>query len=380
MGAAYFGNGAEMMTKIRAPGEAVRRFVVENVEAHGKDIARFTAKAFGITTQAVHWHLKNMATEGLLVRQGRTRSCTYSLATFDNWAAAYRISGYGSLSESEVFVRDIRGAIGALPENAARIWEYGFTEMMNNAIDHSDGTVVHVSVAKTAASIRLLIADDGVGIFRKIQRAFNLADERHAILELAKGKCTTDPARHTGQGIFFTSRMFDGFDIASGDVFFTHDYQRSDYCFDGFGSDNGTVVFLRLNNHTSRTTARVFDEYSESEEGASAFSKTVIPVRLATIADENLVSRSQAKRLLARVEMFNVVLFDFEGVNSIGQAFADEVFRVFQAAHPHISITPIRCCPEVSGVIARAAAGISPAQLSLPLRGDASAGTDRTSE
>jgi len=36
---------------------------------------------------------------------------------------------------------------------------------------------------------------------------------------LAKGKLTTDPKRHSGEGIFFSSRMFDEFDILSGGVF-----------------------------------------------------------------------------------------------------------------------------------------------------------------
>jgi hypothetical protein len=49
-----------------------------------------------------------------------------------------------------------------------------------------------------------------------------------------------------------------------------------------------------------------------------------------------LISRSQAKRVLARVELFRTVLFDFSRVSSIGQAFADEMFRVFAHTHPGI--------------------------------------------
>lgn len=50
----------------------------------------------------------------------------------------------------------------------------------------------------------------------------------HAILELSKGKFTSDPARHSGEGIFFTSRMCDKFEILSKGLFFSgHD--GSDY-------------------------------------------------------------------------------------------------------------------------------------------------------
>jgi len=59
------------------------------------------------------------------------------------------------------------------------------------------------------------------------------------------------------------------------------------------------------------------------------FSKTHIPVFLAAYGEDNLISRSQAKRLLVRFERFKEIILDFENVESIGQAFADEIFRVF---------------------------------------------------
>ena len=56
------------------------------------------------------------------------------------------------------------------------------------------------------------------------------------------------------------------------------------------------------------------------------FNKTVVPVRLAQYGNDQLISRSQAKRVLARIDLFSTVLLDFEGVPAIGRAFADEVF------------------------------------------------------
>jgi hypothetical protein len=66
------------------------------------------------------------------------------------------------------------------------------------------------------------------------------------------------------------------------------------------------------------------------------------------------VSRSQAKRLLARVELFETVMFDFTGVATIGQAFADEIFRVFANQHPNIELTPTHANSDVKRMIARA--------------------------
>jgi hypothetical protein len=69
----------------------------------------------------------------------------------------------------------------------------------------------------------------------------------------------------------------------------------------------------------------VFNEYTDEEFG---FSKTIIPVRLADLEGNSLISRSQAKRIANRFENFKLVILDFEGVNEIGQGFADELFRV----------------------------------------------------
>jgi hypothetical protein len=77
-------------------------------------------------------------------------------------------------------------------------------------------------------------------------------------------------------------------------------------------------------------------------------------VALARAEGEKLISRSQAKRILARVERFREVVLDFEGIDSIGPAFADEMFRVFASRHPQVSMLPIRANPDVSRMIARA--------------------------
>jgi hypothetical protein len=258
-------------------------------------------------------------------------------------------------AEDLIWGRDIRPLLGVLPENVIDMWQYGFTEMMNNAIEHSAGHGVLVGVLQTAFDTKIIISDDGEGIFKKLQRELGLEDERHAVLELGKGKVTTDPAHHTGEGIFFTSRMFEGFTISSGDVSFTHlheeaeDEEDLDWIYKSQKSRDGTVVFLHLKNNASRTTKEVFDRFTT--EGDYQFSKTIIPVYLAQHGDEKLISRSQAKRLLAGLHRFKVIWFDFEGVKMIGQAFADEVFRVFAEAHPHIELSALSVNTPVEQMI-----------------------------
>ena len=110
---------------------------------------------------------------------------------------------------------------------------------------------------------------------------------------------------------------------------------------------------MYLRNRTSRTLREVFDRYA-SEEEDYGFTKTVVPVRMLKVGTENLVSRSQAKRLLSRFENFKTVILDFEGIEMVGQAFADEIFRVFARRHPDLDITPINMEEEVARMVARA--------------------------
>jgi hypothetical protein len=79
-----------------------------------------------------------------------------------------------------------------------------------------------------------------------------------------------------------------------------------------------------------------------------------VPLNLAKYEGEQLVSRSQAKRLLMRVEHFDEALLDFKNVEMIGQAFADEVFRIFRREHPKTQIVPINLTPDVERMIAHA--------------------------
>lgn len=339
-----------MTTKIRSRSEKIHAFIINNVEKHPADIARLTANKFDITRQAVNRHIKRLVDEHTLIQHGNTRNCSYLLHPLTEWQERYLLAD--KLEEDVIWGRDVATLLDPLPENVLDIWHYGLTEMLNNAIDHSAGTTLTVELRKTAASTELTIYDDGIGIFKKIQTELDLLDLRHAILELAKGKLTTDPDNHTGEGIFFTSRMFDDFYILAGNIYFSHRFsEKKDWLLEGDEYASGTKVWMRLNNHTSRTAKNIFDKFASGDD--FGFTKTVVPVRLAQYGNDKLVSRSQAKRMLVRIDRFKTVLFDFAGVDMIGIAFADEVFRVFALKHPEIEIIPVKTNSAIKRVIHR---------------------------
>ena len=339
------------MTNVRSKGEQVRRYIVEHVAQHPKDIAKLTGEKFDISRQAVNKHLQNLIGERALLAEGNTRGRIYKLCPLAQWDKTYPLQP--TLAEDVIWRQDVVASLGQLPGNVLAIWHYGFTEMFNNAIDHSEGTMISVRLRKTAVSTELVIDDNGVGIFRKIQNALGLLDERQAILELTKGKLTTDPDNHTGEGIFFTSRMFDGFEILSGGTYFSHEFgDDADWILERDRFSTGTTVWMRLHNHTARTTKKVFDEFTSGDN--FGFTKTIVPVRLAQYGEDKLVSRSQAKRLLSRIDRFKTVIFDFKGVESIGQAFADEIFRVFAKKHPEVHLMEANTNASVREMVARA--------------------------
>lgn len=329
--------------------KTIRRRALELIAADGRGVGPKVAQQFGVSRQVANGYLQAMTNEGLIEAEGSTRARVYRLIVLDEAQQTLpRMDLQEDMVWRDVFLPKMRD----LPENVRDIWHYAITEMINNAIDHSGADKIDVSMQRNGLFAEASVSDDGVGIFLKIQKAFNLFDTREAILELAKGKLTTAPEHHSGEGVFFTSRMMDAFDIRSGALHFHHEEHRFDVLTEKKAAAPGTLVRMRLDNDSARTLRELFDAFADQED--YTFDRTIVPLRLAQHEGEKLVSRSQAKRIAHRLERFKRVELDFTGVEAIGQAFADEMFRVFVAAHSQIRLTPTNTSPTVANMIRRA--------------------------
>jgi len=326
----------------------IRRYLLDAVRTDNQQIVPNGQEIFKVSRQTIHAHLSALVEMGYLVARGNTKARTYGLGEKRSHIQQFPLE---NLRESDVYYQDFSYIFKGLPAHIEDICHYGFTEMLNNAIDHSGGETVYITAQRDENFIEISILDDGEGIFNHIARVMNLSDPRESILELSKGKLTTDPDNHTGQGIFFTSRAFDSFYIYGSDLIFSHDEGTDDYLLHIEKEQEGTLVFMKIAMNSPRTLGEVFDAFTGTEDEDYAFNTTVVPVKLVLYEGEKLVSRSQAKRILNRVEKFNTVLLNFEDVDSIGQAFADEVFRVFARRNPHISIQPINTSASIDRVI-----------------------------
>lgn len=339
------------MSVSRLISDEIREFIIFNVEDHPADIGRITVEKFGLSRVAVVNRLRSLVKEGLLGAEGNTKARKYSLKILAGNKQVLELSP--SLTEDQVWLKEVKPHLNDVPENIRDICAHGVTEMFNNVIDHSESTTAMIIVGRTAANIMINIRDYGVGIFNKVQKALNLADPKQAILELTKGKVTTDKDNHTGEGIFFTSRMFDDYVISSGTLLFQRFRTTDDWLTESDGAPiNGTNIVMQIATNAKHTAKEIFDKY-RAEFDSFGFSKTNIPLIILRYEGEQLISRSQAKRLMARVDQFREVFLNFKGITSIGQAFADEVFRIYRRDHSLMHVYPVEMTLEVTQMIQR---------------------------
>lgn len=307
-------------------------------------------KRSGLTRQAIQYHLKKMVESRELEPIGAGRGRRYRRPLL--FETTLETKG---LQEDQVW-KQVRASVSELERlnrNAERVTNYSFTEMLNNAIDHSGSETVRITVGDRREGFAFVIADHGIGAFEHVRRQADLEDHVAAIQEISKGKMTTDPKHHTGQGIFFTSKAVDLFSIASNGWRWLVDNTRGDQTIGESEIRKGTVVGFEVDPNTERNITAIFDEYTDDE--TLAFDKSRTTVRLFEF-DVPFVSRSEAKRLARNLERFREVVVDFRGVEEAGQGFADELFRVWAGDHPETSLVPVNMNRAVRLIVERALA------------------------
>lgn len=228
-----------------------------------------------------------------------------------------------------------------LPPQVRRMTQHAFCELLNNAIEHSGGTQVTVSMRQTPEHIQLLVSDNGCGLFEKLHRDFGLGDPALAMLELSKGKLTSQPNLHGGHGLFFVARLADVFDLhANAEAFKRRDWEGNGWLSGRPVDHRGTSVFAAIALDTTRTLRTVLQAHSLQGTGMT-FDRTSIPLRLAAKPGTAFDSRAEARRIASRTEQFRRVDVDFEGIEEIGYSFADELFRVLPSQQQGVQMVPL---------------------------------------
>jgi len=300
--------------------------------------------------------ISDMVRSETLLREGSGRWSTYALPEYRDYLGhrlRRRVKLKG-LKEHEVLddIMRVSTLLNKIPENVQSIFNYAFSEMLNNAIDHSKSGEAVIEVVEEGERLKFIVDDFGIGVFRNVMQQRGLNSEIEAIQDLLKGKTTTAPQAHSGEGIFFTSKAADVFVLDSFGRRLRIDNEIKDIFVEETSKEKkGTRVTFEISTKSKRHLADIFAKYQSNPE-EPAFDKTEIKVKLYTMGTI-YVSRSQARRVLTGLDKFRSVILDFENVPTIGQAFADEIFRVFKNSHPEISVRTINVNEAVQFMITR---------------------------
>ncbi|MFA7245036.1 MAG: DUF4325 domain-containing protein [Candidatus Magasanikbacteria bacterium] len=340
----------------------IKKLILEEFQKKSEVRSSEIAEKTGKTRSWINQIFKSLVEEGKVVLIGKNRGAFYVLANKESVKDAKsqilkfrRVYKNIDLKEDRVLqeIKHETGIFMDITNNILHILEYSFTEMLNNAIDHSSSDKITVEMSRTATDISFSIDDRGVGIFNNIKEKKNLPDVMVAIGNLLKGKTTTDPARHTGEGIFFTSRIADNFIIQSfGKKIFFHNILEDVFVEDS-KDFQGTEIFFIISLESEKDLKSLFDKYTDTVTETYAFNTSEVIVKLFQFGD-NMISRSQAKRVMESMEKFENITLDFKDVHTVGQGFADEIFRVWQNEYLSVKISYRNANENITFMLKRA--------------------------
>ena len=324
-------------------------YLARRRSASGRDLRSH----LGISRQALSIHVRSLAEAGKVVRSGSARGARYMLRDRAPAAAAVaRTLRTRGLEEARVW-DELAAGLNlrlALRPNVEAIAHYAFTEMLNNAIEHSEAERCSVRFRLEPGILGFEIRDPGIGVFHSIASKLGLEGEHAALVELLKGRTTTMREAHSGEGIFFTSRVADRFALRSHRIQIEWSRAKHDVFVSNPRFLKGTAVSFAIQRSSRQLLEKIFGEFAPGEYDFR-FQKTKVLVKL---LQRDFVSRSEAKRLVANLEKFSEIVLDFRDVKSVGQGFADEVFRVFARRHPAVKIATENASPAVDAMIRHA--------------------------
>ena len=335
--------------------ESIKRYMLEKIRQEDNEFIQKTMDNFQISVTTVKRYVKECLEAGIIFEKESDKT-SYRLVSNQH---EFAYENNGQLNEDVIYFEDVMPLLKNVSKEAASIWAYSFMEMMNNAIEHSNAELIRCVVKRDYLHTEISIVDNGIGIFQNVKQFLESTTNRKVsyqdvLVELYKGKLTTCEKNHSGEGIFFTSKALTEFAIWSEDAILSYGCLNKEkfvtsHLISYYNRLNqiGTMVTMKLENNATRKLGEVFDMFAPIDEG---FVRTRIPIKEVCPYGEP-IARSQARRIVHRLEEFKQVELDFEGIDFMGQGFADEIFRVFQREHPEVELIPMNACRTVLGMI-----------------------------
>jgi len=321
----------------------IRKIILDEINKKGKvkvaDIINITK----FSRTYINRFLKELQEDGQIILLGKSNQAHYIKA--DKKAineAKTKINKINkillneNLAEDLVLkqIKDNTGIYINQKNNIIDILDYCFLEILNNAIEHSQSKNINIKFEKNNNVFKFKIIDTGIGIFNNIMLKKNLSNQLEAVQDLLKGKQTTSPKKHSGEGIFFTSKLADVLTIESSTKKLIFNNLINDIFINEIKKTTGTKVTFTLSLNSKNNLEKIFKKYTDD---SFSFSKTHVVVKLYEM-DNKYISRSQARRIVSGLNKFKTITLDYKNIKTIGQAFADEIYRIWQKNNPNIKI------------------------------------------
>src|SRR4030042_1338186 len=223
-------------------------------------------KILGMSRQAVHKHLKKLIEEKRIFKHETTKAAFYTLPSknntikrvFSRTLKLKDLEEHVIFREADIFLNLQKKA----KNNVYGIMNYAFTELLNNAIEHSKSQLCEIEITVHQYRYTVRIRDYGIGIFHSIYKKYNLRYEEAAVGELIKAKTTTIPEKHTGEGIFFTSKACDKLTFRSHKIYFVFDTIKDDLYVEEKRNFRGTEALFSIEKNSKRQLEDIFDLYA----------------------------------------------------------------------------------------------------------------------
>lgn len=258
----------------------IKKLILEKLKKNGEVKSSEIVEETGFSRTYINRFLRELREEGVLTLVGKANKARYIPVTKEKITKVrksrkkiHRILNNKDIQEDEVFseIEKKTGITESLPNNVLNILRYAFTEMLNNAIEHSDSEKIEIKMQRREKNVMFEVKDRGIGIFNNIKEKKKLKTEMVAIQDLIKGKQTTMPESHSGEGIFFTSKAGDVLTIQSSKKKVVFDNLKEDIYLRDVKYTEGTRVVFSIGINSDKNLNEIFKRFTDE---LYEFSKT----------------------------------------------------------------------------------------------------------
>jgi DNA-binding MarR family transcriptional regulator len=136
--------------------QAIRHYILEKIDQKDPALSKTVSETFGINQATVHNYIKELIQEGIVHRVKRGE---YDLVSQVYTHLLKRSEGHLD-SDTYAYETHFKKHIAAFAPNVREIWDYAFSELANNVMDHSNAANLHLLILQDYLKTTVFLTDD----------------------------------------------------------------------------------------------------------------------------------------------------------------------------------------------------------------------------